>query len=86
MKAARTFSERTGLLTGELLEIAIELDKDLRLPSSMIMLGKSLFALLREDEIEKIKATLADLTVEKYHICDVYTQRPSVERGMGGSL
>mgnify|MGYP000020463981 CR=1 FL=1 len=39
-----------------------------------------------EDEIEKIKATLADLTIEKYHICDVYTQRPSVERWMGGSL
>jgi len=52
----------------------------------MIMLGKSLFALLREDEIEKIKATLADLAIEKYHICDVYTQRPSVERWMGGSL
>ncbi|MCD6141088.1 MAG: pantothenate kinase [Thermococcus sp.] len=86
MKAARTFSERTGLLTGELLEIALELDKDLRLPSSMVMFGKSLFALLREDEIEKIKATLADLTIEKYHICDVYTQRPSVERWMGGSL
>jgi len=83
MKEARRFSERTGLLSGELLEIAREIDKVLHLPSSMIMLGKSLFALLNKNEIEKAKSLLEDLSIEEYHICDVYPQRPSVERWIG---
>ncbi|ALV62467.1 Pantoate kinase, archaeal [Thermococcus sp. 2319x1] len=83
MKEARGFAERTGLLSGELLEIANEIDRVLHLPSSMIMLGKSLFALLRENEVEKVKSLLDDLSIEEYHICEVYTQRPSVERWMG---
>ncbi|EHR78641.1 pantoate kinase [Thermococcus litoralis DSM 5473] len=83
MKEARGFAERTGLLSGELLEIAKEIDKALHLPSSMIMLGKSLFALLKENEVEKVKFLLDDLSIDEYHICDVYTQRPSVERWVG---
>ncbi|WP_087037841.1 pantoate kinase [Thermococcus litoralis] len=83
MKEAREFSERTGLLSGELLEIAKEIDKVLHLPSSMVMLGKSLFALLKENEVEKVKFLLDDLSIDEYHICDVYTQRPSVERWVG---
>lgn len=84
MKEARAFSERTGLLSGELLEIARELDKALKLPSSMVMLGKSLFALLREEEIEKVKSIMDELSIDDYHICEVYTQRPSVERWVEG--
>jgi len=83
MKEARGFAERTGLLSGELLEIANEIDKVLHLPSSMIMLGKSLFALLKENEVEKVKFLLDDLSIDEYHICDVYTQRPRVERWVG---
>lgn len=84
MKEAREFSERTGLLSGELLEIAKEVDKVLHLPSSMIMLGKSLFALLKESEIERVKSLLDNLSIDEYHICDIYTQRPSVERWVEG--
>ncbi|MCO6041226.1 pantoate kinase [Thermococcus alcaliphilus] len=83
MKEARGFAERTGLLSGELLEIAKEIDKVLHLPSSMIMLGKSLFALLKENEVENVKSLLNDLSIDEYHICEVYTQRPGVERWVG---
>jgi len=84
MKEAREFSERTGLLSGELLEIAKEIDKVLHLPSSMVMLGKSLFALLKENEIKSVKSLLEDLSIDEYHICEVYTQKPTVERWVEG--
>lgn len=86
MNAARRFSERTGLLSGDMLEIARELDRVLTLPSSMVMLGKSLFALLKENEIEKTKTMLEELSIENYYISDIYNQKPKVERWMEGSV
>ncbi|MBP1911282.1 pantoate kinase [Thermococcus stetteri] len=82
MSLARDFAERTGLLSGELLEIARELDKVLKNPSSMIMLGKGLFALVREEEVEKTKKLLADMSLP-YDIAEIYTERPKVGRWVG---
>ncbi|EEB74141.1 pantoate kinase [Thermococcus sp. AM4] len=83
MVLARAFAERTGLLTGELLELAKELDRVLKLPSSMIMLGKGLFALVREKEIENAKVLLADLGVP-YDIAEIHEGKPKVERWFEG--
>ncbi len=83
MYLAREFAESTGLMEGELLEIARELDRVLRLPSSMVMLGKSIFALLREDEVSGVKEVLSDLSIEKYAICGIYNSRPEVGRWTG---
>ncbi len=83
MHLAREFAEGTGLMEGELLEIAQELDKVLRLPSSMVMLGRSIFALLREDEIPRVKEVINDLAIEKYSICEIYNSRPEVGRWIG---
>ncbi|NJE05356.1 pantothenate kinase [Thermococcus sp. M36] len=82
MALARGFAERTGLLSGELLELARQLDKLLSNPSSMIMLGKGLFALVREKELEGAKALLADLNVP-YDVAEIYTEKPRVGRWMG---
>ena len=83
MNFARDFAENTGLLQGELLEIAREIDKLINLPSSMIMLGKSLFALLKEEELPKVQGRLRDLGIDSYHICGIYTERPKVGRWIG---
>ncbi len=83
MYLARKFAESTGLLEGELLEIARELDRVLRLPSSMVMLGKSLFALLRQDEVKKVKEVLENLSIEGYTVCEIYSNRPEVGRWIG---
>ncbi|ALM76178.1 pantoate kinase [Thermococcus barophilus] len=83
MHLARDFAENTGLLNGELLEIAKEIDKLIKLPSSMIMLGKSLFALLREEELPKVQERLRDLGIDSYHICGIYNERPKVGRWIG---
>jgi len=82
MVLARAFAEGTGLLTGELLELARELDGVLRNPSSMIMLGKGLFALVRGREIGGAKALLADLDVP-YDIAEIHGGKPKVGRWMG---
>jgi len=79
MALARAFAERTGLLSGELLELARELDKVISTPSSMIMLGKGLFTLVKEQEVNGIKAILADLEVP-YDIVGIYEGKPKVER------
>ncbi|WP_010477536.1 pantoate kinase [Thermococcus zilligii] len=82
MFLAREFAEKTGLLNGELLEIARELDRVLKLPSSMIMLGKGLFALVREEEIEKVRGLVSDMGIS-YTLADIYTERPKVGRWAG---
>ncbi|MDV3103397.1 pantoate kinase [Thermococcus waiotapuensis] len=82
MFLAREFAEKTGLLDGELLEIARELDRVLKLPSSMIMLGKGLFALVREEEIEKVRGLVSDIGIS-YTLADIYTERPKVGRWAG---
>ena len=82
MTLARAFAEGTGLLTGELLELARELDGVLGLPSSMIMLGKGLFALVREKELENAKALLADLDVP-YDVAEIHEGKPKVGRWVG---
>ncbi len=79
MVLARNFAEKTGLLSGELLEIARELDRALKNPSSMIMLGKGLFALVQEKEEENAKNLLADMSLP-YDIAEIYTERPKVGR------
>ena len=83
MVLARNFAEKTGLLSGELLELARELDKVISTPSSMIMLGKGLFALVRGREVEGIRATLSDLGVP-YDIVEIYEGKPRVERWFEG--
>ena len=82
MALARAFAERTGLLTGELLELAKELDRVLKNPSSMIMLGKGLFALVQEKELENAKALLTDLDVP-YDVAEIHEGRPKVGRWVG---
>ncbi|AEC51342.1 hypothetical protein PNA2_0425 [Pyrococcus sp. NA2] len=79
MKEARKFAVETGLMEGELLEIAKEVDKIIRLPSSMIMLGKCIFALIRDDEVEKVKELARDLNVS-YDIVDIYWGKPKIGR------
>jgi pantoate kinase len=79
---ARDFAEKTGLLSGELLEIARGLDKVLKNPSSMIMLGKGLFALVRGDELEKAKNLLMDMELP-YDITEIHRERPKVGRWVG---
>jgi len=83
MVLARDFAEKTGLLSGELLELARELDRVLKNPSSMIMLGRGLFALVREAEVEGARALLADLEVP-YDIVEIYDGKPKVERWFEG--
>ncbi|MDI3475174.1 MAG: pantoate kinase [Thermococcaceae archaeon] len=82
MVLARAFAERTGLLGGELLELARQLDKNLSNPSSMIMLGRGLFALAREKEIESVRNLLDELELP-YDVVEIYTDRPKVGRWMG---
>ncbi|ASJ13343.1 pantoate kinase [Thermococcus thioreducens] len=82
MSLARGFAERTGLLSGELLELAGELDRVLRNPSSMIMLGRGLFALLREDEVEKAISLVSDLNLP-YDVTGIHEGRPVVGRWVG---
>jgi len=82
MSIARNFAERTGLLSGELLELARELDRVLKLPSSMVMLGRSLFALLRKGELEAAKTLLADLDVP-YDVAGIHEGKPKVGRWIG---
>ncbi|WP_297509090.1 pantoate kinase [Thermococcus sp.] len=82
MLLARNFAEKTGLLGGELLELARELDRVISSPSSMIMLGKGLFALVRGEELGRAKNLLADLDVP-YDVADIYTERPRVGRWVG---
>jgi pantoate kinase len=79
MVLARNFAEKTGLLSGELLEMARELDKVLKNPSSMIMLGKGLFALIRENELEKAKTLLADMELP-YDMAEIHNEKPKVGR------
>ncbi|WP_297499733.1 pantoate kinase [Thermococcus sp.] len=82
MALARSFAEKTGLLGGELLELARELDGVISNPSAMIMLGRGLFALVREEELGRAKNLLADLEVP-YDVADVHMERPSVGRWVG---
>ncbi|WP_457750688.1 pantoate kinase [Thermococcus sp.] len=82
MLLARTFAERTGLLGGELLELARELDRILKLPSSMIMLGRGLFALVREDEVENSVSLLSDLGLP-YDVTGIHVGKPTVGRWVG---
>ncbi|NJE85322.1 pantothenate kinase [Thermococcus sp. CX2] len=82
MVLAREFAERTGLLSGELLELAKQIDKVLSSPSSMIMLGKGLFALVRPKEIEMVREVVTDLEVP-FDIVEVFRGRPEVGRWVG---
>ncbi|NJD98528.1 pantothenate kinase [Thermococcus sp. LS1] len=82
MILAREFAERTGLLDGELLELARELDKVISNPSSMIMLGRGLFALIKPEEVEKARNILTDLEVP-FDVVDVFTGKPEVGRWVG---
>ncbi len=82
MVLARAFAEGTGLLGGELLELARELDRVLKLPSSMIMLGKGLFALARKEELKSAMALLADLGVP-YDAAEIHEGKPKVGRWVG---
>ena len=82
MVLARGFAEKTGLLSGELLELARELDKALSNPSSMIMLGKGLFALARDKELENAKNLLADLNLP-YDVAEIHAEKPKVGRWVG---
>jgi len=82
MILARNFAERTGLLTGELLEVARELDKVLPVPSSMIMLGRGLFGLLRKDDVGKVRDVLSELELP-YDVVDVHEGKPVVGRWVG---
>lgn len=82
MVLAREFAERTGLLSGELLELAKQIDKVLSGPSSMIMLGKGLFALVRPKEIEIVREVVTDLEVP-FDIVEVFRGRPEVGRWVG---
>ena len=79
MDLAREFAEKIGLLSGELLELARELDKVISTPSSMIMLGRGLFALLREDEVENAINLLSDLNLP-YDVTGIHEGRPKVGR------
>ncbi|NJE02468.1 pantoate kinase [Thermococcus sp. JdF3] len=82
MALAREFAEKTGLLSGELLELARELDKVISTPSSMIMLGRGLFALLGEKEVENAKNLLSDLNLP-YDVTGIHEGRPKVGRWVG---
>ncbi|ASJ05388.1 pantoate kinase [Thermococcus barossii] len=82
MILAREFAEKTGLLSGELLELARQLDRVLSNPSSMIMLGRGLFALLREDEVENAINLLSDLDLP-YDVTGIHEGRPKVGRWVG---
>ncbi len=83
MRLARSFAENTGLLEGELLEMARELDRVLGIPCSMVMLGRSLFAFLREEEVGKVREMLSELSIENYTIAEVWGKRPEVGRWVG---
>ncbi|NJE11285.1 pantoate kinase [Thermococcus sp. MAR1] len=82
MLLAREFAEKTGLLSGELLELAKELDKVISTPSSMIMLGRGLFALLREDEVENAIGVVSDLNLP-YDVAKIHEGKPKVGRWIG---
>ncbi|WP_297518885.1 pantoate kinase [Thermococcus sp.] len=82
MALARGFAEKTGLLSGELLELSRELDKVLSNPPSMIMLGRGLFALVRDKELERAKNLLADLNLP-YDVAEIYDEKPKVGRWVG---
>ncbi|WP_297416546.1 pantoate kinase [Thermococcus sp.] len=82
MALAREFAEKTGLLNDELLELARELDRVLSNPSSMIMLGRGLFALVKERELKNAKNLLADLNLP-YDVTEIYDERPKVGRWVG---
>jgi pantoate kinase len=82
MVLARGFAEKTGLLSGELLELARQLDRVLSNPSSMIMLGRGLFALLREGEVENAINLLSDLDLP-YDVAGIHEGKPKVGRWVG---
>ena len=82
MALARGFAEKTGLLSGELLELARELDRVLSNPPSMIMLGRGLFALVRDKELENAKNLLADLNLP-YDVAEIQAEKPKVGRWVG---
>jgi len=79
MKEARSFAVETGLMSEDLIEIANEIDREISLPSSMIMLGKGIFALVREEEVEKVKEIVKDLDLQ-YDISYIYWGKPVVGR------
>ncbi|QDA32172.1 pantothenate kinase [Thermococcus indicus] len=82
MALAREFAEKTGLLSGELLELARELDRVISTPSSMIMLGRGLFAFLRKDEVENARNLLSDLNLP-YDVTGIHEGKPKVGRWVG---
>ncbi|CAB49305.1 pantoate kinase [Pyrococcus abyssi] len=84
MREARRFAEVTGLMDDELKEIAREVDKVISLPSSMIMLGKGIFAMVRNEEVERVKELVKDLGVP-YDIAEIYWGKPTVGRWFGES-
>ncbi|MFA4663154.1 pantoate kinase [Pyrococcus kukulkanii] len=82
MYEARRFAESIGLMDDELIEIAKSIDKSLTLPSSMIMLGRGLFALVREKEVEKVRGVVLDLDLP-FDIVNIYWGKPRVGRWIG---
>ncbi|ASJ16141.1 pantothenate kinase [Thermococcus chitonophagus] len=82
MNEARRFAEATNLMDEELKEISREIDKVISLQSSMIMLGKGLFALIKEGEVDKVKELLLDLNL-RFDILDIYWGKPIVGRWIG---
>lgn len=77
MRVARRFAERTGLMDGELRSLALEMDRVLSIRTSMIMLGKGLFAFVRAKELPSLEALLKDLNVP-YRVSGVYWGKPVV--------
>ncbi|MFA4646186.1 pantoate kinase [Pyrococcus kukulkanii] len=82
MHEARRFAESTGLMDDELIEIAKDIDKVLNLPSSMIMLGRGLFALIREEDVGKVRKAVLDLNLP-FDIVNIYWGKPRVGRWIG---
>ncbi len=79
MVLARRFAENSGLLDGELLELARSFDKVLSVPSSMIMLGRGLFALVKPTEEEKVLELARGLELP-FDLTGIYDGRPKVGR------
>jgi pantoate kinase len=79
MALARRFAENSGLLDGELLELARSFDRVLSVPSSMIMLGRGLFALVKPTEEEKVLELVRELELP-FDLTGIYDGRPKVGR------
>ncbi len=58
MNNSREFSNEMGFLDDFILDLLLELDEVMSIPPSMIMLGKSVFGFVQEDEIQDVKSVL----------------------------